>query len=162
MRKRISNPKWVLFRKHPRKQAKYGLKAFMTCNLAVFRWETKNGWQNNLSPHVHHAKTFVLKGCLIDITYIVFPFSPDTLYLKAPLVYYPPWVRIGPYIIGASYGYLYNSLNGKLQMKKVRKERLNLKLLVNSKNDWVGVCGNLGAGTVLRVFRKMRRNDFKV
>ena len=52
----------------------------------------------------------------------------DEQYNMLDLVYYPPWTRIGPYLIGMITAYLITRLNGKLSLKKVL-EYFNLSKL---------------------------------
>jgi len=50
----------------------------------------------------------------------------DEQYRFVNILYYPPWVRIGPYIIGMITGYIITRLNKKIILKRVKYYIFNL------------------------------------
>ncbi|XP_072763719.1 nose resistant to fluoxetine protein 6-like [Anoplolepis gracilipes] len=64
----------------------------------------------------------LLIGSIVLTGYIsyIYEYVPtlDEQYRLSSVLYYPPWIRIGPYIIGIIIGYLVRRLNKKLILKK--------------------------------------------
>ncbi|XP_029669466.1 nose resistant to fluoxetine protein 6-like [Formica exsecta] len=64
----------------------------------------------------------LLIGSIVLTGYIsyIYEYIPtfDEQYRLSSVLYYPPWIRIGPYIIGIITGYIVRRLNKKLVLKK--------------------------------------------
>ncbi|KAG7197537.1 hypothetical protein KM043_017647 [Ampulex compressa] len=80
----------------------------------------------NLMSIYLYAAMIILGGLLFGsilltgyISYI-YEYVPtlDTQYQNLDLLYYPPWTRIGPYIVGILAAYILIKLNKKLELKK--------------------------------------------
>ncbi|XP_012059881.1 PREDICTED: nose resistant to fluoxetine protein 6-like [Atta cephalotes] len=69
----------------------------------------------------------------------------DEQYKLADVLYFPPWIRIGPYIIGMITGYIIRRFNKKIALKKV----CNIYFYIREFDVIVGVTENLSSGSVL-------------
>ncbi|KYN44570.1 Nose resistant to fluoxetine protein 6 [Trachymyrmex septentrionalis] len=79
-----------------------------------------------LSTIYFHMAAFILGTLLISSIVLIgyfsyiYEFVPtlDEQYRLLDELYFPPWLRISPYIIGIITGYILTQLNGKLNLKK--------------------------------------------